>query len=170
MNKLIKDLKIYFHGKIRVFNRNEPARRRSRMRITISQHRLFSERPAEMGKNTGRSEDFARCYGRALDDLKRERFESAVFYLQKVIRIDPQFDPAYFNLGRAYYRLGEFSLALGNLNKAIGLNPRGQYYAERILLYRRCGLNKLALFEKERLNESTCGLPDDPDVFSVLTG
>lgn len=157
MNKLIRDLQIYIRGKIKVFSQNETARRRSRMRITISQHRPFSENPAGTEKKTGRRKDFARCYERALDDLRRERFESAVFYLQRIIRIDPLFDPAYFNLGRAYYRLGEFSLALGNLNKAIGLNPRGQYYAERILLYRRCGLNKLALFEKERLNESACG-------------
>jgi tetratricopeptide (TPR) repeat protein len=65
--------------------------------------------------------------------------QDAVRMLQEVIAKDPDFASAWAYRGLAYSELGQREEAFDDLTKAIRLDPRAEYYADRGLVSLRGG-------------------------------
>lgn len=59
----------------------------------------------------------------------------AIQDFNKALRINPEYDYAYFNRARVYEELDLYYLALADMNKAIELNKNSDYYVTRAKIY-----------------------------------
>jgi tetratricopeptide (TPR) repeat protein len=76
--------------------------------------------------------------------LRQERYKEAQERLDELVRIDPDNEDGYYELGRLYFRQKKFNEALDYQTKACGLNP-GRLRGEREI--------SLTLIELERFED-----------------
>lgn len=55
--------------------------------------------------------------------IMTEQLDSAIYYFEKSVELDPNYFQAYNNMGLAYEKLGDFENARLNYTKAIEINP-----------------------------------------------
>ena len=65
-------------------------------------------------------------------------------YLQRALRLQPDFAEASGLLGTAYVRLGQFADAVPKLEKAAPLDHYGNVHYQLFLAYRKLGKTELA--------------------------
>lgn len=64
-------------------------------------------------------------FARLLTD--RGQFREAIPLYEQVLRRDPNFEQAHYNLGYTFYRFGQFSEAKNELQRAVALNPNDSF-------------------------------------------
>ena len=55
--------------------------------------------------------------------LKQQNYDEAIEYLIKILKINPDYYLAYYNLGIAYKELGDYEQSILNLRKALEIEP-----------------------------------------------
>jgi Flp pilus assembly protein TadD len=84
--------------------------------------------------------------------------EKAVPYLQKALRLQPDFPEAGSLLGTAYVRLGRFAEAIPNLQTAAHSDHYGNVHYQLYVAYKKLGKTELAqkaLAESQELRRSS---------------
>jgi tetratricopeptide (TPR) repeat protein len=72
--------------------------------------------------------------------------DKAIADYDKAIKINPDFERAYYNRGTAYGNKGQFDLAIADLDKAIEINPEdAEAYNNRGIAYVKKGQHDLAI-------------------------
>ncbi len=75
-------------------------------------------------------------YQLANQAFHQQNYATALNHYKQAIKKDPQFAPAYHNLGSVQYIMNDYANALENYSQAIALNPNGaEPYASRGALY-----------------------------------
>ena len=75
----------------------------------------------ELIKNDQKNYILYNIYGAILNDQKK--FEEAINYYKKSIKINPDYAEGYNNLGSAYYKLKKFNESISSYSKAIKIKP-----------------------------------------------
>lgn len=73
--------------------------------------------------NAQESEEAAMQLNRAASLIEKGKLDEAIEQLQKIIEKNPNYAPAYSNLGAAYYGKGKLDKAIEATRKAIEINP-----------------------------------------------
>ncbi|MBI5206167.1 MAG: tetratricopeptide repeat protein [Candidatus Firestonebacteria bacterium] len=68
-------------------------------------------------------EEIASTYKLGLECAKKNMFEDAIMAWEKTIKLFPNFDKAYLNIGIAYYRLNKIDEAIREWTRAKMINP-----------------------------------------------
>jgi tetratricopeptide (TPR) repeat protein len=85
--------------------------------------------------------------------------KKTIEYLNKAIKLQPDYADAYVSRGNAYYNLGQHQRAMGDFNKAVRLNPdNAMAYNNRGLAYYKLGQYQRAI---EDYNEAIRLKTDD---------
>ena len=85
-------------------------------------------------------------YNLAINEIKRQNLESAIFYLKRAITDEPQLERAYFVLGNIYFQQGNFIEAEKMYIKVISLNRlNGPAYNNLANLYLKFGQKERAI-------------------------
>ena len=97
-------------------------------------------------RNGGVFTDCEKDNRQAISLYRSGEIKKAVGEFKKVIRMSPQYAPAYYNLGYIYSQEGEYSRAIDMYKRAIKIDPylKAAYYNLAITLERR-GLLEMAI-------------------------
>lgn len=97
-------------------------------------------------RNGGAFNDCEKDNREAIALYRRGDIKKAVGEFKKVIRLSPQYAPAYYNLGYIYSQEGEYTRAIDMYKQAIKIDPylKAAYYNLAITLERR-GLLEMAI-------------------------
>lgn len=96
--------------------------------------------------------------------------DDAIRLFQVAIKAQPDYDDAYFGLGRAYFRMGEYDRAIEQLKKTTQLaQQKKKTYAPAYYLWARCLLKKGNVDAAiSQLNQVLRDTPSDPEVRVAL--
>lgn len=96
--------------------------------------------------------------------------DEAIELFHNAIKAQPDYDDAYFGLGRAYFRMGEYDRAIEQLKKTTQIaQKRKKTYAPAYYLWARCLLKKGNIDNAiTQLNQVLRDTPSDPEVRVAL--
>lgn len=103
------------------------------LELTGEHHKAAKVYERAVAKNPKRIE---LLYSYSLSLYKNNRLDEAETNLKKIIKINPEFTLAHYNLGNIYYKKNQLYNALDSFNKAIKLNPLSldSYYNAALVL------------------------------------
>lgn len=105
---------------------------------------------------------------RAREYIGKNEFEKGAVELENLVRLDPQNDTAYYELGEAYLKLKRGKKAFHSFDRAVAINPdnlNAQLKMGRIFLLR--GKTKEARKKAEFVLKKS---PDNIDALTLLSG
>ncbi len=106
------------------------------------------------------NEEAVVCFNKAnalWDGEKYTDAKKAIGYLNKAIKLQPDYAQAYYNRGNAYYGLGLYERAIKDYDEAIRLKPKDvDTYYNRGNVYFFLGNNKLGCRDAQK----ACALGD----------
>ncbi len=120
-------------------------------------YQLGREKLMEKGDN------LKALYELAVQASELKKYEEAVELWQKVIHLDPNEPPAYFNLGFAYLELGKYEESVMASKKAVELSP---YFKEAAINYSHGELYLGGI--KKAINVLEAVLRDNPEFPSAM--
>jgi len=79
-------------------------------------------------------------YTKAVVNMRFNKPDSALFWFNKSLAVNPNADPVLNNRGSLLFNnFKRYTEAVADFTKAIGLNPQGEYFYHRSLCYYQMG-------------------------------